>query len=477
LTKKSFKKFFIKHLLVITIVFPLFLILFYSEAVSFILKYKHEEYSKKELKNYEKELRLKSLESLKEKSKYIASFLEFIYKENKESELVKETFNLVSSIKYDNGFIYFYQKQGNIINIVGHPCGEKLFDLVQAENKNSIVSKLLSADEKGTFIHYKGTDCKSDTFINKIAIVQNIKSTNYAIVISENDGYIAIEEKKKLFQKKLDDEMSGNLKLLLLVSFVSIIFSLLFSKVLNKLIIGYEKEIEDNNNVMFAQSRLAQAGELLSMISHQWRQPIGKIASTASTLRLKMMMGKEISREELDKKLIEIENYTEFASETIDDFQKFYKPKKVKDAIFVLPIVSKSIKFLKNEIAQKEIVVKEKYDKDVKVLVYENELIQVIVNILKNAIEFSKDRASIYISTEVKESEYIISIKDEAGGINEENIDKIFEANFSTKSDNKLENLGLGLYVSKVIIEKHFNGKLEVTSENENSTFIIRLVR
>jgi len=188
-------------------------------------------------------------------------------------------------------------------------------------------------------------------------------------------------------------------------------------------------------------------------------------------------MGKEISREELDKKLIEIENYTEFASETIDDFQKFYKPKKIKDAIFVLPIVSKSIKFLKNEIAQKEIVVKEKYDKDVKILVYENELIQVIVNILKNAIEFSKDRASIYISTEVKESEYIISIKDEAGGINEENIDKIFEANFSTKSDSKLENLGLGLYVSKVIIEKHFNGKLEVTSENENSTFIIRLAR
>lgn len=87
--------------------------------------------------------------------------------------------------------------------------------MVQAENKNSIVSKLLSADEKGTFIHYKGTDCKSDTFVNKIAIVQNIKSTNYSIVISENDGFVAIEEKKKLFQKKLDDEMSGNLKLLL----------------------------------------------------------------------------------------------------------------------------------------------------------------------------------------------------------------------------------------------------------------------
>jgi len=458
----------------------LLLIFFYGGAVSFALKYKHEEYSKKELKIYEKELREKHEKNLKEKSKYIASFLQFLYTQNKDKSkelFMQETFRFVSSIKYDNGFIYFYRKKENIINISGHPCGEKLFDLVQAKDQHSIVTRLMQPYDVGTIIHYKGTDCSSDDFVNKIAIVEHIKSTNYSIVISENDGFDLIEKKKKLFQEKLDDSLSANLQLLLIVSFISVLFSLLFSKVLNMLIIGYEKEIKDSNNVMFAQSRLAQAGELLTMISHQWRQPIGKIASTASTLRFQMMMNKKISSEELDKKLIEIEDYTEFVSETIDDFQKFYKPRKLKDAILVLPSITKSIKFLENEISKKGIVVKKDFDKDVKVLIYENELIQVIVNIIQNAIEFSKQGASIFIATKVEATEYIITIKDEIGGIKKKNIDKIFDANFSTKSDKNLENLGLGLYVSKVIIEKHFNGKLEVVSDETSSTFTIRLAR
>jgi K+-sensing histidine kinase KdpD len=102
---------------------------------------------------------------------------------------------------------------------------------------------------------------------------------------------------------------------------------------------------------------------------------------------------------------------------------------------------------------------------------------QVIINIVQNAIDFSKDGAYIKIKTEVKEDEYTISISDEAGGISSECMEKIFDAHFSTKTSKKSTNLGLGLYVSKVIIESHFNGKLEVISQNKNSTFTIRLVR
>jgi len=458
----------------------LLLIFFYGGAVSFALQYKHEAYSQKELKLYEEELRENHEKNLKEKSKYIASFMEFLYRQNRDKskeEFMKKTFRFISSIKYEDGFIYFYRKKDNVINISGHPCGEKLFDLVQAKDQHSIVSQLMQSYDVGRIIHYKGTDCRSDNFLNKIAIVEAIQSTNYSIVISENDGVERIEEKKKLFQEKLDDSLSANLQLLLIVSFISVLFSLLFSKVLNMLIIGYEKEIKDSNNVMFAQSRLAQAGELLTIISHQWRQPIGKIASTASNLRFQMMMNKKISSEELDKKLIEIEDYTEFVSKTIDDFQKFYKPRKLKDSIFVLPSIRKSIKFLDNEISKKGIIVKQEFDEDIKVLIYENELIQVMVNIIQNAIDLSAQGASIFIVTKVEVAEYIITIKDEIGGIKKEHLEKIFDANFSTKSDTNAENLGLGLYVSKVIIEKHFNGKLEVRSDEKSSTFTIRLAR
>jgi len=218
-------------------------------------------------------------------------------------------------------------------------------------------------------------------------------------------------------------------------------------------------------------------GELISMISHQWRQPISKIASITSNLRFKIMMGKDIDMEELDKSFAEIEDYTEFLSETIDDFREFYRPKKNREEAYVLPLIQKSIGFLESEINKKNIIIKKLFDKDVKISLYQNELIQVIINIVQNAIDLSQNGASIEIKTKVKSDEYLIIITDRAGGIKEEYMDKIFEAHFSTKVAKDSTNLGLGLYVSKVIIESHFNGKLEVTSQGDSSTFTIRLIR
>jgi signal transduction histidine kinase len=132
---------------------------------------------------------------------------------------------------------------------------------------------------------------------------------------------------------------------------------------------------------------------------------------------------------------------------------------------------------LENEIRRKDITIITDFGKDAKVHLYKNELMQVIINIVQNAIDFSPKRASITIKTSLKLKEYIITIEDEAGGIKEEHINKIFDAHFSTKSSKESTNLGLGLYVSKVIIEQHFNGKLYVTSKGNGSKFTIRLIR
>jgi len=474
----NLKKIFTRHLLVITIIFPLFLILFYGISVSFALKYKHEIYTKKELSRYEKELREKHENFLKEKAKYIESFMSFIYAQNKNSSkiiLTKEIFKFIASIKYDNGFIFFFQKKGNLVNIIRHPCGEKLFKLVQATNQESIISKLINAANNDRFIDYQGTDCINQQLINKVALVQRIKTTNYYIIISERDILYSIETKKSKLEEKLNDELSGNLKLLFIVIITSIIFSILFSKIMNMLILDYQKEIQSSNKAMFSQSRLAQAGEMLSMISHQWRQPISKIASIASHLRFQMMLGNKIDEKELDKELTSIEEHTEFLSETIDDFKEFYKPKSIKETSAILPLINKALSFLENELKKKNIIVTKNFDKDRELLIYPNELVQVLINIIQNAIEFSKSKATITITTKAKIDEYIIYLKDEAGGVKKEHISKIFDAHFSTKSEKSSTNLGLGLYVSKVIIESHFNGKLEVKSQGKNTTFIIRL--
>jgi len=477
---KKIKLFFIKHLLVITIIFPLIIILLYGTAVSFALKYKHKIYIERELNRYEHELRNKHKNFLREKVKYIESFMDIIYEKelNSTKKLPLESIlRFIDSIKkYDSGFIFIFRRDGIVIK---HPCADTLISLVHKNNKKTILPRLIKAAEENRLISYEGTNCIDNNFINKIGFVHHIKTTDLYIVISKNEKDIAysIERKKIIWETKLKDELDENITLLLFISILSIIFSLIFSKVLNILIMDYEKEVKESNEAMFSQSRLAQAGELISMISHQWRQPISKIASITSNVRFQMMMGNKIDSEYLDKQFEEIEDYTEFLSETIDDFREFYKPKKDKELVYILPLIQKSLSFLENGMMKKNINLIKEFDKDVKISLYQNELMQVIINIVQNAVEFSNKGAFIKIKTISKTKEYIIKIEDEAGGIEEKNIHKIFDAHFSTKVNKDSTNLGLGLYVSKVIIEKHFNGKLEVESKDKSSTFIIRLIK
>jgi signal transduction histidine kinase len=476
----NLKTFFTKNLLIITVVFPLIIILFYGISISIALKYKHKQYTERELKRYEHELKNKHKNFLREKAKYIESFMNIIYEQelNKSQPLsTKNILKFIDSIKkYDSGFIFIFREDGIVIK---HPCAQTLINLVQTNNRSTILSKLIDASKNKSFIKYQGTNCIDDDFIDKVGIVYHIKTTDLYIVISKNERDIlySIEQKKRVWEDKLDDELKENIKLLFILSLISIFISIVFSKIINKLIKDYEKEIKDSNKAMFSQARLAQAGELLSMISHQWRQPISKIASIASNMRFKMMMGSKLDNEYIDKSLEDIEKHTEFLSETIDDFREFYKPQKSKELEYILPLIDRSLNFLDNQINKKSILIQKEFAKDIKVLIYPNEFMQVIINIVQNAIDFSKDGAYIKIKTEVKEDEYTISISDEAGGISSECMEKIFDAHFSTKTSKKSTNLGLGLYVSKVIIESHFNGKLEVISQNKNSTFTIRLVR
>jgi signal transduction histidine kinase len=476
---KKLKILFTKNLLIITIIFPLIIILFYGISISFALEYKHKTYTKQELQRYEHELKNKHRNFLKEKARYIESFMEYIYKESNSSQAISTDgiLTFIDSIKkYDSGFIFIFNSQGDVIK---HPCTETLVNLVHNNRQSTIVDRLIEAADKHRFLYYNGTDCINDKYIKKIAFVHHIKTTDLYIVISRNEKDIiySINQKKKIWRDKLDDESKENIRLLLILSVISIFLSILFSTMINNLIKDYESEIKDSHKAMFSQARLAQAGELLSMISHQWRQPISKIASISANIRFKQMMGEEIDSDFLDKKLEEIENNTEFLSETIDDFREFYKPKKDKEPEYILVLIDKSLSFLEGQIQKKNISIKKHFAPDVPVLLYPNEFVQVIINILQNAIEFSSNNAFITIETEVKKDEYIIKIKDEAGGIKDECISKIFDAHFSTKDAKDSKNLGLGLYVSKVIIESHFNGKLDVISEGNSATFIIRLVR
>jgi len=240
-------------------------------------------------------------------------------------------------------------------------------------------------------------------------------------------------------------------------------------KLLNE---NLEKEIEDEveqnrqkDNMLFQQSKMASMGEMMENIAHQWRQPLSFIYTSASGLKLHKEFN-TLSDELLDEAIENIMNSTQFLSNTIDDFRDFYKTDKVKSKFNVKEILEKTLKLTSSRFTNRAIKVIKDID-EIFIFGFENELIQVLVNILNNARDelekLPNDERFIFVTLKQKEDKVIISVKDNAGGVNEKIINRVFEPYFTTKSDEK--GTGIGLYMSNEIITKHFNGKIYVQNE------------
>ena len=221
--------------------------------------------------------------------------------------------------------------------------------------------------------------------------------------------------------------------------------------------------------LLVQQNRFAQRGEMIAMIAHQWRQPLSSISSTISAIELKTQLGN------LDEKFIientkKIHNYTKYLSDTIDDFRNFFKQDKTKQKILVNDIVKNALKIIEDELKSRHIEIILNLNSSTKLETYKNELQQALLNIIKNAedalVENEIKNPIIQIESEEDHDFIYLHVKDNAGGINKDIQDKIFEPYFSTKGKN---GTGLGLYMSKIIIEKHCNGKLSF-KDIENGT-------
>ena len=225
------------------------------------------------------------------------------------------------------------------------------------------------------------------------------------------------------------------------------------------------------------QSRLAQMGEILNMIAHQWRQPLSAISATASYLSAGCLMADKFDKTALLEELGKIEQYSKHLSETIDEFRNFFKPAKIKEVTSLEELCNMAINIAKAILQNQKIKIYAKYGCNQTLLTYKNEVSQVILNIIKNAqdafLERNIDDGVIEISTYIEKSYLCLSVKDNAGGIKKEIADKIFDLYFSTKASKN--GTGIGLYMSKIIIEDHCKGSLAVESLKGGSNFIIKL--
>ena len=241
-----------------------------------------------------------------------------------------------------------------------------------------------------------------------------------------------------------------------------------------------EKIIQEHH--LLQQSRFAQMGEMISMIAHQWRQPLSSISAAASNLKIRLELNRfnletESGRKNMklyfNERIDNINNYVQGLSTTIDDFRNFYKPNKHSVKVTLAHVVDKALTILEASLDNSDIEIIYEYNEKVKFELYDNEMMQVILNILKNAqdnfIERKTQEKKIRIITE-KNS---IMICDNGGGIDKDIIEKVFDPYFSTKDEKN--GTGIGLYMSKIIVEEHHHGTLTVHNTDNGVCFTITL--
>ncbi len=226
---------------------------------------------------------------------------------------------------------------------------------------------------------------------------------------------------------------------------------------------------------LMQQSRLAQMGEMISMIAHQWRQPLAAISATIGTLKLRNMLD-NYEKDFFDTKLDQITLYSQYLSDTINDFRDFFKQDKILEEGNFKKIIESTTIIIKPSLDHEGIILTLDLQKDIIINTYINEFKQVILNIIQNAydvlIEREIENPAITIKAYESASEIFLEISDNAGGISDEIIHNIFKPYFSTKEQ---EGTGLGLYMSRIIIEDHCKGSISVTNSALGAIFTIKV--
>jgi len=442
----------------------------------------------------------------------------YISKKNIIVILKKDIYNDLDDLKYSIArwveLIRF--KNNNYLSIhtntnilVAHPYRQSDIgkdDTKKKDGKNILFVqkfiKLAIKHKEGTFVEFfypKPNETKSRKKLNFVKLYKDwqwvICSGIYIDEIQKE-----IQEKKHILENKIYKYIKITLSITLLLIITISIFSFLISNKINKAFQQYKdkviknedslkdlnqnlhkkikialKEAKDKDRAMLHQSRLARMGEMLSMISHQWRQPLSQLAGIIMELET------TVSFEKANKKFIlscthDATKVIQFMSLTIEDFKNFFKPEKNKENFYISQACLEAINLIKDTLENKNIALNFEVKNDKEVYSYNREYSQVILNLLvnaKDALLINKIKyGKITVTVDTENDLSIITVKDNAGGIKEEHINFIFEPYFSTKQSH---GTGLGLYISKMIIEQNMQGKIRVKNNNEGAVFKITL--
>ncbi len=410
----------------------------------------------------------------------------------RKAELFLQLKSIIKNTKIaKTGYIYIFDKNGKIIV---HPndtlIGKSLSDKELSE-------KLIKISKTTKELIYKN---------NKIYWIEYLPSLDLYIVASVNNTEI----------KKSSNTLQNKIKYIgLFILFLSIIISVIFfrkllkpilslsnmvnlaikgdytvrsknnstdeigilSKDFNTMIGTIEDHIENNRHkdkLLFQQSKLASMGEMLGNIAHQWRQPINRVNLSLEVID-SILEDDDIDKKFIKKKIESSQTNIAYMSQTIEDFTDFFNPNKNMQDCNIVNTINKTIKLLAERLSNIEVKINS--NKKIIFKTFENELIQVLLIVLNNAIDNFNSKnilnPKININISINDKNLILEIIDNGLGIKKENCDKIFEPYFTTKFKN--EGTGLGLYMAKMLVEESMHGKIDIISDKIGATFTIKL--
>ncbi|AXH10255.1 ATP-binding protein [Malaciobacter halophilus] len=465
----------------------------------------------KEYYNNQKQILKKEVETVIDILNYNLTKHEYTEKSIKED--AKRLLNNISFQEKKSDYFFVYEVQ----NMQG---GDDFARMIVNPNRPDLLGKLISTNyedangkkfreefmenirKKGdSFNQYAYKKPNSNEIKQKVSYFKLYNQWNWVISIGvyTDDIEKQIALKREDLKQRVKSQVVQNILLFLLFLTIAIVLSILVSEKIDEVLKNYQNKVKaksqelmllneslerrvkeevsknrEHEQLLVQKSRFIALGEMISNIAHQWRQPLSELSSILMFIKFKFNMD-ALDKQTMEQKSLEAEKVLDYMSHTIDDFRNFFMPKKDKEKFFLKSAVDSVITILSSALENNKIKIEIDIDDSLQINTYLNEFEQVVLNILSNAkdvlISNKIQNPKIKIFAKEKKNEISLFIQDNGKGVSVTPIEKIFEPYFTTKGDS--DGTGIGLYMSKTIIEKNIKGVLKVENVKEGARFEI----
>lgn len=427
------------------------------------------------------------------------------------SKLKQEMIAWAESLRYGSGgYVWIHDTSHTLL---AHPFRKESVgkDDANLEDKNHLpitkifVQQAMSAgDAFGNFVEYFWPKPYETTPSKKISYVAFFKPWNWVVgtgaYVSDIEKTIAV--KKEEMKAKMDRYILGVIVIALFSMMIVGFISLLITRQINEALESYRIRVQNQNDTLkefnatlrikinqalaeskrkdlalLHQSRLAQMGEMLSIIAHQWRQPLSEVSGIFMELETAAQFN-QVDKEMILKSASDGDRLLSYMSRTIDDFRHFFKPSKERVMFDIAQACEEAFSLARATLNHAHISLHVSQHSSISTLGFPNEYAQVILNLLLNAkdafVERGVQSPRIWVSIGLSEAgKSLVCVSDNAGGIDEALVQSIFEPYVSTKKASS--GTGLGLYMAKMIIEDNMQGSITVCNTDDGAQFCIEV--